>query len=63
MARGRNADDSAIRVARSATDDGNDITAVNAHSRVEHFRARRLQRLHLDSCLDRRLPYDKHARA
>lgn len=63
MARGRNADDSAIRVSRSTADDGNDITAVDAHSRMEHQRARRVQRLHLNNNLDRCLPYDKHARA
>lgn len=63
MARGRNADDSAICVSRSTADNGNDITAVDAHSRLEHLRARRIQRLHLNNHLDRRLPYDKHARA
>lgn len=63
MARGRNADDSAIRLARSPADDGDDITAVDAHSRMEHLRARRVQRLHFNNRLDRRLPHDKHARA
>lgn len=59
MAGGGHADDFAIYLAGSATDDGNDRPAFYANSRLEHHGAKRLQRLHLYHHLDRSVPHDK----
>ena len=63
LASRRHANDSTVRVAGPAADNGDDLASLHAHPRLEHNRAGRLQRLHLDDPLDRRLPHDKHARA
>jgi len=63
MAGGRHADDSAIHLARSATDDGDDRPAFHAYPRLEHHGAECLQRLHLYHHLDHRVSHDKPAGA
>jgi len=63
MAGGRHADVSAIHLARSATDDGNDRPAFHAYPRLEHHGAKCLQRLHIYHHLDHRVSHDKPAGA
>jgi len=61
MAGGRHADVSAIHLARSAIDDGDDCSAFHAYPRLVHHGAECLQRLHLYHHLDHRVPHDKPA--
>lgn len=63
MACGRYADGSALHFARPAADHGDDLVAFNADTRLDGERAGRLQRLHLDDHVDRRVPHHQHARA
>lgn len=63
MAGGRHADIFAIHITRSTTDNGNDLLALDADPRLEHYGAERLQRLHRHHHLDRRVPHDKSAGA
>lgn len=63
MAGGGYANVSAVYIARSAADDGNDLPALDADTRLEHHGAERLQRLYRHHPLDCRVSHDKSAGA